>query len=428
MNKKGFTLIELLAVIVVLAIILAIAVPAISSLISNATSNSVVSDAKLLLKQMNLLKLNNSGFDFSTVTVETLSDYNISDKNYEYVAFGEINTQIYALIIGREKWDGYVICGTVQDLKVYQVGDIFVCNSPIDFKYTGDAQTFTAPLTGNYKVELWGAEGGFGSSTFVGVQLINQGIFQGGKGAYAVGYISLTKNTPLYVHVGGKGFDHPKGLNSVVEAGYNGGGTGANDSVNRDTFGGAGGGATDIRLISGAWNDSTGLKSRIMVAGGGGGGAIVRTNHIYDSNIRCGNGTMAGGLSINGTISNYSSGYLTPAAVGQTTGNAFGVGGNGFVGDEAGGGGGGGYYGGTIKGDTHSMAGSGGSSFISGYAGCDAADASGVHTGQPNHYSGYIFTSAQMIAGNASMPSPSGVAEVGHIGHGYARFTYLGNG
>ncbi|MFR6022531.1 MAG: glycine rich domain-containing protein [Clostridia bacterium] len=30
-----------------------------------------------------------------------------------------------------------------------------------------------------------------------------------------------------------------------------------------------GGGATDIRLVSGEWNDFESLKSRIMVAGGG---------------------------------------------------------------------------------------------------------------------------------------------------------------
>lgn len=31
------------------------------------------------------------------------------------------------------------------------------------------------------------------------------------------------------------------------------------------------GGATDFRLISGQWNSTEGLKSRILVAGGGGG-------------------------------------------------------------------------------------------------------------------------------------------------------------
>ena len=36
-----------------------------------------------------------------------------------------------------------------------------------------------------------------------------------------------------------------------------------------------GGGATDIRLISGNWDSFESLKSRIMVAGGSSGGATV---------------------------------------------------------------------------------------------------------------------------------------------------------
>ena len=29
-----------------------------------------------------------------------------------------------------------------------------------DFDYTGDEQTFTAPISGTYKLEIWGAQGG----------------------------------------------------------------------------------------------------------------------------------------------------------------------------------------------------------------------------------------------------------------------------
>ena len=47
-NKKGFTLVELLAVIVILGIILLIAVPKITSTISNATDASMIASAKML--------------------------------------------------------------------------------------------------------------------------------------------------------------------------------------------------------------------------------------------------------------------------------------------------------------------------------------------------------------------------------------------
>ena len=59
------------------------------------------------------------------------------------------------------------------------------------------------------------------------------------------------------------------------------------------------------------------------------------------------------------------------------------------------------------------------------YAGSDAVNAYGVHTGQPNHYSGYIFTDARTVAGNASMPSITGTTEVGHVGNGYAIIKYV---
>jgi prepilin-type N-terminal cleavage/methylation domain-containing protein len=48
-NKKGFTLVELLAVIVILAIILAIAVPGISGIINNARRGAFESDAKMIV-------------------------------------------------------------------------------------------------------------------------------------------------------------------------------------------------------------------------------------------------------------------------------------------------------------------------------------------------------------------------------------------
>ena len=50
MNKKGFTLVELLAVIVILAIILAIAVPSITGILNSAKRSSFEADVKLIIK------------------------------------------------------------------------------------------------------------------------------------------------------------------------------------------------------------------------------------------------------------------------------------------------------------------------------------------------------------------------------------------
>ena len=72
-----------------------------------------------------------------------------------------------------------------------------------------------------------------------------------------------------------------------------------------------------------------------------------------------------------------------------------------------------------------------GSCFISGYSGCDAIKESStenaiVHTGQPNHYSGLVFTDTEMIDGQSRMPSPfGGTDEIGHSGDGACIVTQL---
>ncbi|MCV2286018.1 glycine rich domain-containing protein [Clostridioides difficile] len=115
-----------------------------------------------------------------------------------------------------------------------------------DFDYTGTEQNVTLK-PGKYKLECWGASGGETHSAS-----------SHSSGGYSVGELILRKKTLLYIYVGQLGLD----VSSSVYA-FNGGGYGA---------GAVGGGATDIRLIGGAWDNEQGLFSRIIVAGGGGGG------------------------------------------------------------------------------------------------------------------------------------------------------------
>ena len=129
-----------------------------------------------------------------------------------------------------------------------------------DYDYIGTPQEFIVPVTGTYKIELWGAQGSSYDEDH-----------QGGKGAYVSGVIELNENDNLYIYVGG----HPN--DQSEEAGYNGGGVGSHHTQ----YGYAGGGATDVRLINDDWNSENGLNSRIMVAAGGGGcGFQPSENHI----------------------------------------------------------------------------------------------------------------------------------------------------
>jgi type II secretory pathway pseudopilin PulG len=262
----------------------------------------------------------------------------------------------------------YYLTYNVEDLSVRR--KVVVYSKTYTFEYTGGYQVFTAPISGKYKVELWGAQGPSGP---------------GGKGAYTKGEIYLLAGDVLYIYVG-------QSLATANTTSFNGGtGTGG---------GTPGGGATDIRIIPGTWDNLTSLRSRIMVAAGGGSGQPV------------GHG---GGLTgVNGGIA--TGGTQTSGGTQEDifTAGSFGIGGSGC-------GGGGGYYGG--GGAWCARGAGGGSSFISGYNGCNAITPDGTHTNQPVHYSGYVFTNTQMIAGNASMPSPTGGTETGHSGNGYARIT-----
>ena len=251
---------------------------------------------------------------------------------------------------------------------------------------------YTVPKTGYYKIETYGGQGG---KAMCGGAACNINA----KGASASGYIQLNKDEVLYVYAGGAGEDARVGVN--VLGGYNGGGNATWDGSGGESAGG-GGGATDIRYFGNhipthaelVWNSELGLNSRIMVAAGAGGSSW----------------TTAPGVG----------GALSTSTTTQTSGYAFGIGGNGSGAGDGNGvaGGGGGYYGGQISPspfDGANNSGIGGSSFISGYTGCNAITSATDRTpsGQPNHYSGKVFTNATMTAGSSS-------------GNGKAVITYTG--
>ncbi|MFQ4439907.1 hypothetical protein C4Z76_05535 [Clostridioides difficile] len=129
-----------------------------------------------------------------------------------------------------------------------------------EFNYTGAEQSVVLP-PGKYKFECFGACGG-NYYDFV----------QCAKGGYTAGSLILKENTTLHVYVGQSGYC--KGVNGIetCRSGFNGaGGITTYKSTSDGYYSLAGGGATDIRLIGGNWDNLQSLLSRIIVAGGGGG-------------------------------------------------------------------------------------------------------------------------------------------------------------
>lgn len=147
-------------------------------------------------------------------------------------------------------------------IKEYNFPLTIVENKEFAYDYSGTTDTFTAPITGKYKVELWGAEGGTYSGTITDGTTVN---IPSSKGAYTSGIIDLTKNEQLNLTIGGKG-TFAADSETITAGGFNGGG---------GTYykAGTGGGATDIRY------GGTTLNDRIMVAAGAGGSA-ARANSL----------------------------------------------------------------------------------------------------------------------------------------------------
>ena len=124
-KRNGFTLVELLSVIVILAIILAIAIPAISNVFDGASRNALESSAKMVLKAINYKMLEDSDFipsDINETTVKTL--LNIDNTNYETLTTDKIDGIINVVIIGKGKWHKLKASGTSTNIVIENIEDI----------------------------------------------------------------------------------------------------------------------------------------------------------------------------------------------------------------------------------------------------------------------------------------------------------------
>ena len=217
-----------------------------------------------------------------------------------------------------------------------------------NFDYTGGEQTFVAPVSGTYKLETWGAQGG---SSIKDAHLLELG----GYGGFASGFVILSKNDVVYLNVGGTGSVAVKGQDTA--GGYNGGGSGTWDNniseinANQSETGGGGGGATHIATKSGLLSSLENYKNNIYIVSGGGGAGNYSQHGGSGGGIAGMQGENNSGLGGN-----------------QISGCDFGKGcdGTGIGYSNGVSGGGGGFYGGNINSayGEDSNAGGGGSGYI----------------------------------------------------------------
>lgn len=240
----------------------------------------------------------------------------------------------------------------------------------LNFDYTGTVQTVTLPK-GTYKLECWGAQGGYSSS--------NSGIEvgMGGKGGYSAGTITLNQKTLIYIYTGGVGSISGNGK---ADGGFPNGGSSWASSTSEGA-GGGGGSSSENSLTTKYGGGTTGGSS---ASGYGATQTAAGTNGSFG---------QGGSATTSGTNYNYGSG-----------------------------GGGGGWYGGGACSDYSDSTNyrgynGGGSGYV--YTSATAANyPSGNYVN-----SSYYLTNAQTIAGNQSFKSPDGTNETGHTGNGFCRIT-----
>lgn len=118
-----------------------------------------------------------------------MSNITVEEKRQEVMS--------YSGLVGGDLY--FVIFAETDDGDLVSEPFLYISQSVYDFDYTGSIQTFTAPATGIYRIETWGAQGGSVDGA------------EGGYGGYSVVEVELQKDEVLYINVGG-------------QDGYNGGG------------------------------------------------------------------------------------------------------------------------------------------------------------------------------------------------------------
>lgn len=473
-NNNGFTLVELIAVIVLIALLFVVAIPAAMKVGDNAKKKSFETKLNLIKsagelygqKELKVLQTETNSFckiegDKITTsetqideayypcfkkTVGELLQKGMIDRDDYYNCSSGLIDVIYNPVTENtiNQCNVYIYFKNNKPSAIYDINDD--CEIPVSelcgvsprtskslvlntsttttqpavsceysaghtWDYYGDpvmgspyGQEWIAPCTATYKIEAWGAEGHSPDNS--------SDQRKGGKGSYVAGNIHLSKSTKLYFDVGLSANSDNRN-SSVYTCGMS------------DCGGWNGGGSTSVRITPGLWSDFDSLKSRIMVAAGG--GVAYQGGTPGDGGGLVG---YAGGGTAGGT--------QTSAPASQSTSYAastFGIANGGCTG-------GNGYYPG--GGATCASGSGGGSSFISGHNGCDAISEAStssniIHTGQPNHFSGYIFTNTVMIDGKgcswtnvkgscSNQPQPNGSITTGHQSHGNVRVTLISFG
>ena len=225
---------------------------------------------------------------------------------------------------------------TAASVEVYRLSGTSELDTGDNIKFfqTGSPTKLTL-YPGQYTLKCWGADGG-----------VRELVASAARGGYVEGTINLPSQELVEVFVGGSGIGDNLISSSYTnqcfpELSANGGGAPSAVGSTANGNGRSGGGASDIRIITGLGQDDDSLYARVIVAGGAGGqssgnggvgGGETGGNPTGSAGQNAGPGTQTG----------------SPQSATLLTTGGFGYGGSSdTTGTYAGGAGGSGWYGGS---------------------------------------------------------------------------------
>ena len=317
----------------------------------------------------------------------------------------------------------------------YDIGKTWTFNYNGSNGSDGSVQSFNVPCNGEYKLEVWGAQGGHNEE---------ESSIKPGYGGYSIGVSKLKAKNNIYVVVGGKG-KNSNGTESqkVTNGGYNGGGNGLRNGVHYEAFGAGGGGATHIATVTGQLNTLESHKGTLVnnsyyssnkiliVAGGGGGDAKGNLKSdggsgggfdgVYGKNMGPDENNPNTAYNVHGGHQTTGGCYNTECYwANQTSVGTFGKGGATYTEYDSdwGSGGGGGFYGGAASFY-------GGSAGGSGYIASSNLKSSNGITKHMSCYECSTSNNAELKTETTTCHNNTPTANCAKEGHGYAKITLL---
>lgn len=112
LKKKGFTLVELLAVIVILAIILAIAIPSITGIIDKQRRNAFEANVKMIVKGIEFQILDDPGSVETGDNLSKANDFGADASQYDTLTIDDLDPVTITVVAKQGgKFTGYQTTG-----------------------------------------------------------------------------------------------------------------------------------------------------------------------------------------------------------------------------------------------------------------------------------------------------------------------------